>query len=634
MRTRQTLAICVAWSCLVCPSLAQQQALEVEKPQAPIILRPYKGATVPQPRLKNSNRLHDLIRAGKLYLTVQDAIALAIENNLDLEMDRYGPLASQWQLERVQAGGPLRGVTAGNSLANQVTSGQGVAGSVQAAGLSSGTGGGGGGGGGGAAVVSQIGPITPNLDPVFLNGTLFSHSTSLQANTTVSQTPALVSTTRLYDNSVTEGLLTGGVAQVSANESYVKQNALTDILNPSVEPSVQIYVRHNFLQGFGTGVNGRGIRVAEKNIGAAQETFRSQLLNLVASVLNLYWGLVGDNENLKASQRSLEIAQKFYNDTKRQIELSALAKVDIYRARGELTTRQQELAIAQTTVRQQENLLKSALSRTGLEDPLVDVAEVVPLDSIQVPAEDDLPPLRDLVKRALAKRPDIAFSKISDENAEISALGTANGVLPTLRGVVSTYDTGLAGKSNPQPGTGPADPYYVGGFATALGQIFRRNFPSEQASITFFGNFHNRVAQGDYGVEQLQLRQSDLVTRRAMNQLVVDISNQMIALRQARARYSTAVDTRTLQEQLLEKEQRKFSLGNSTINDLVVAQRSLAAARIAEVAALTIFSRARVSLDQVIGETLEKNNVSVGEALKGRVARDSRVPSPIEVLKD
>lgn len=610
---------------MISPSLAQQQALDVEKPQAPIILRPYQAATVPPARLKNSARLHDLIRAGKLYLTVQDAIALAIENNLDLQVDRYGPLASQWLLERAQAGGPLRGVTAGNTLANQVTSGQGVAGAEVAAGLAGGSGGGGG-GGGGAATISQIGPITPNLDPVFQNGTLFAHSTSPQPNTTLSQTPALVSTTHIYDNSVTEGLVTGGVVQVVDNEEYLKQNAPTDILNPTVAPAVEIYLRHNFLQGFGTGVNSRFIRVAEKNIGAAQETFRSQLLNLVANVLNLYWDLVGDNENLKASQRSLEIAQKFYNNTKRQIELSALAKVDIYRAQGELTTRQQELAIAQTTVRQQENLLKNALSRNGLEDPLVDAAEVVPLDSIQVPAEDKLPPLRDLVSRALAKRPDVALSKISDESAEISALGTANGVLPTLRGAAAIYDSGLAGTSNPQAGAGPADPYYVGGYGTALGQIFRHDFPSEQASITFQGAVHNRIAQGDYGVEQLQLRQSDLATRRTMNQLVVDISNQMIALRQARARYSTAVDTRTLQEQLLEKEQRNFSLGNSTIYAVVIAQRSLAAARIAEVAALTTFSRARVSLDQVLGETLEKNNVSVGEALEGRVPRKSSLP--------
>jgi outer membrane protein TolC len=194
-------------------------------------------------------------------------------------------------------------------------------------------------------------------------------------------------------------------------------------------------------------------------------------------------------------------------------------------------------------------------------------------------------------------------------------------------GLGAITDRGLAGKANPQPGGITADSYYVGGLGNALGQVFRHNFPDWRVAGGFEGIIHNRVAQGDYGVDQLQLRQNELITRRSMNQLVVDISNQVTALRQARARYSQAVDTRTLDEQLLEKEQRKFSLGASTINDVVLVQRSLAAARAAEVASLATYSRARVSFDQVLGETLDKNNVSISEALEGQVARESRLPN-------
>ena len=627
MNSQKILAVLLSWSSVASQSYAQEATLAIRKPKAPILVRPYMEPTVPPARLKNSERLRGLIRAGKLYLTVQDAIALAIENNLDLEVDRYGPLLAEWQVERQQAGGPLRGVTGGNSLVNQATNGQGVAGSQQSAGLSGG-GNNTGGSGAGAAVVSQIGPITPNLDPVLQNASAYSHTTSPQPNTTQSQTPALVDTRHIYNNVVQQGMLTGGFVQVSANESYLKENTPSDILNPSVAPVVQVSLRHNFLQGFGTAVNSRFIRVAEKNVGLAEETFRSQLLNLVANVLNLYWGLVNQIEDAQARQRSLDVAQKFYNDTKRRIELSALAKVEIYRAQGELTTRRQELAISDSSIHQKENLLKNALSRNGLEDPLLDAAEVVPLDHIQVPEQDDLPALRELVAKALAKRPDIAMSKISQETSEISALGTASGVLPILQTLASITDSGLSGKANPQPDGTTADPYYVGGLGNALGQVFRHNFPSWRTAVLFEGVFHNRVAQGDYGIDQLQLRQNELITYRSRNQLVVDISNQVIALRQARARYSQAVDTRTLQEQLLEKEQRKFSLGASTIDNLVVAQRALATARAAEVAALGSYSRARVSLDQVLGQTLEKNNVSVGEALEGRVARSSQLPNP------
>ena len=186
MTPQKQFAIFVAWWCLVSPLGAQESSLVVEKPHAAILVRPYLPATVSLVRLRNSARLGNLIRAGKLYLTVQDAIALAIENNLDLEVDRYGPISAQWLVERQQAGGPLRGVTGGNTLANQNTSGQGVAGSQAAAGLLNGSNGGGG-GGGGAATVSQIGPITPNLDAVLQNTTALLHTTTPQPNTTQSQ---------------------------------------------------------------------------------------------------------------------------------------------------------------------------------------------------------------------------------------------------------------------------------------------------------------------------------------------------------------------------------------------------------------------------------------------------------------
>ena len=365
---RKIVAALLAWSLLGFELQAQAPAQIVQRPHAPALIRPYEGATVPPVQLKNSGRIYTLIRAGKLYLTVQDALAVAIENNLDLELDRYGPIGAEWNLERLRAGGALPGVTAGNTLANLATSGQGIAGSQLAAGLSGG--GGGGGGGGTNAVISQIGPVTQNLDPVLQSTMGFFHSTTPQANTVQSQITALVDTRHLFNNFVQQGLISGGYVQVAANESYLKENTPTDILNPSVAPVVQLFVTHQFLQGFGVAVNSRFIRVAEKGIGAARETFRSQLLNVVVNVLNLYWDLVTSNDDLKVKQRALEQAQKVVNDTQKQIDLGAVPRVDIYAVQAQLSARRQDLSIAEATVRQQENLLKSALSRNGLADPL------------------------------------------------------------------------------------------------------------------------------------------------------------------------------------------------------------------------------------------------------------------------
>jgi outer membrane protein TolC len=270
--------------------------------------------------------------------------------------------------------------------------------------------------------------------------------------------------------------------------------------------------------------------------------------------------------------------------------------------------------------------LKSALSRNGLEDPLLDAAEIVPLDRIEVPQQDDLPGLRVLLARALAKRPDVELAKIGDETAQISALGTANGVLPILQGVASTTDHGLSGTAVPQPDGTTADQYYVGGLGNALGQVFRRNFYDRRGQIAFQGRIGNHISQADYGIEQLQLRQGDLVERRNMNDIVVAISNQMIALRQARARYSQAADTRKLQDELMEKEQQLFSFGSATLNDVVASRRTLLDAQLTEVAALASYMRARVGLDQTLGETLEANHVSVEEALNGKVSRESKLP--------
>ncbi|MGA2212429.1 MAG: TolC family protein, partial [Bryobacteraceae bacterium] len=291
------------------------------------------------------------------------------------------------------------------------------------------------------------------------------------------------------------------------------------------------------------------------------------------------------------------------------------------RAQSVLSNSRQQLSIAQATAQQQENLLKNALSRNGLEDPLVDAAQIVTLDHIEVPEQDNLPPLRDLVARALGSRPDIALAKISDETAAISAEGTANGVLPSLQGIAAVSASAISGQATlpviVDGKTYTADPYYVGGLGNALGQVFRDNFPTHRAAILFQGTLGNHVAQGDYGVEQLQLRQGDLVERRNQNQLVVDISNFVVALRQARSRYTQAVDSRKLQQELLEKSQQSFSFGAATISDVAAAQTTLVAAQETEVATLSAYSHARIALDQVLGQTLETNHVSVERALKG-----------------
>jgi outer membrane protein TolC len=572
----------------------------VERPTGPLIVRPYQAPTVAPVNLKNKARIQNFIRAGRIYLTAQDAIALAIENNLELEVERYNGVLAEWAIERAQAGGPIRGVTSGSSQIGQVASGQGINGSQASLGLSSNTGGSA--TATGNAIVQQIGAITPNLDPVLLNTSVFSHTTYPQSNTVQSQTAALVDSERTYSTSVQEGFLSGGYVRLTAADSYLKENTTTDSLNPSVAPRGQIYVQHALLQGLGVNVNDRFIRVAMNNKAAADATFHSRLINVVTEVLNLYWDLVSDEQDLQSKRQARDVAQKFAEDTRKQIQIGVIARVELSRAEGELASRQEQLVLAESAEQLQQNLLKNAISREEIGD-----LPVVPTDQLSIPEKDDLPPLRQLIATALAKRPDIAATRLNTASAEASTLGTSNGLLPTLTGFASLTDSGLAGTA--QQG---ADPYFVGGLGNGIGQIFRRNFPTNRVglSLSTVPIFVDHPDQADFAIDQLQLRQTQMNQQRDINQLAVDVSNQVVALRQARARYASALKARTVQEELMAGEEKKFELASSTINAVVLARQSLAAAQSAELAALASYKHARISLDQVLGETLETNRIS------------------------
>src|SRR5579862_2016832 len=277
--------------CAVC-SLAvlsgQEPTVEPVRPTAFVALRPYLAPEVPPVRLENSGRLGNLVRAGMLYLTVQDAIALALENSLDIEVARYNPIIAESQLERSQAGGALPGVPSSAANAGNVANGQGVAGSQAAAGVSTGS-------NGNSttastnATIAQIGPIAQTLDPVIQENTVFSHQTAPQADTVQSILPVLISNTRNSSFSYAQGFLIGGNVTVSYKDSYLNENAPTDVLNPSSAPSLSITYQQNLLRGFGVPVNERTIQVSRLNVKASELNFKTQVSTTVTQVLNLYY---------------------------------------------------------------------------------------------------------------------------------------------------------------------------------------------------------------------------------------------------------------------------------------------------------------------------------------------------------
>jgi outer membrane protein len=625
MIRRMTRALCA-----VC-SLALLHAQEPVRPSAFIAVRPYLPPQVPPVRLQNSGRLANLVRAGMLYLTVQDAIALALENSIDIEVARYNPILAVWQLERSQAGGALPGVPSSAAQAGNVANGQGVAGSQAAAGVSTGSNGGNG-PGSTNATIAQIGPIAQTLDPIVQENTVFSHQTAPQSDTVQSILPVLVSNTRNSSFSYAQGFLIGGNVTVTYKDSYLNENAPTDVLNPSSAPSLSFTYQQNLLRGFGIPVNARTIRVGQLNVKASALNFKTQVSNTVNQVLNLYYALAAGYEDIKAKTNAVEVAQKFYENSGIQQRAGTLARLDVTTAESQLATAEYDLVNSQTNLRQQELQLKNLLSRPGLADPTLASVQIVPLDRIAVPETDEFPPIKDLLKTALANRSDLAAERLGVTSSEISALGTRNGILPLLVGIATESTAGLAG--TPQIavsslGVQTANPYFDGGIGTALGQVFRRNFPTNRVAAYFQTPLRNDQAQADYAIDQLQLRQSQIQLSKDLNQVAVDVSNYLVAMRQARGRYRAAVQTRILQQQLLDAEQKKLAGGVSTPFNVVQQQRDLVAAQSAEIAALVDFSNARVALDQTLGVTLEANQVSIDDARTGKVQRSSSLSDPL-----
>ena len=618
--------LCLLCSLLVfASSLPAQNAIRIDPPQGGLgwLTRPYQRRTVPPINLTNTDRLQSLIRAGNLYLSGQDVIALALENNLDIEIQRYGPLLYRQITQRAEGGNLLRDVGVGITQGPQSVSLTGV--SLNAS-------------GGGAAttavssqggVLTQVGPAQLTFDPTVTFNANFAHSTSPFSNTVLTGNVALVNDSRSYQGSYSQNWASGTSAILTYGSTRNKYNSNRYAVNPYNTGALDLVISQNFLQGFGMAVNRRNILTAKNNEKFSDLQFKQQVITTVSAVLNLYWDLVSFNQDLKARRDELATAQALYNDNKRQVEIGTLAPIEVTRAEAQVYSSQQDLLVSQTNLLQQETVLKNALSRNGVASPELADVHIIPLDTFKVPGNDQQKPIEELLTQALANRVDIAQSKINIENYKTNLVAIKNSLKPTLQGFVEVTNNGLAGNPNFLPGAGGAYPGFVGGYGDLLSQIFRRNYPNYSAGFSLNIFLRNRAAQSDYTTTVLQMRQNELTLQRSVNQVRVDVQNAVIGLQQARARYDSAQKARILQRQTLEADQKKYTLGASTVFQVVQDQQALATAESNETQALANFSHAQIAFDQAMGTTLEVNNISITEALSGHVGRPSVLPAKL-----
>jgi outer membrane protein len=585
------------------------------------VLKPFhlEKRVVPPVKVVNTGRLEALVRGGNLYLSAQDVIALVLENNLDIAVQRYSPLLAREVLRRAEGGGFLRQVDTPVVAGPTSVSTTGI--STASNGLAGGSGIGGGGG-----IVSQIGPVPPSLDPSLFFNFQAGHLTQPQTITLLTNTTSLTNNYRSFYFQYSQQFMTGTNMAFSWYGGRNDYNSNSPLLNPSLYAAFDLVVNQPLLQGLSSAVNNRNIRVAKNNLKVSNLQVKLQVATTVSAAMNLYWDLVSFNEAVRIKEKALETAQSLYDGNRKQVEIGALPSFEVTRAAAEVSSSKEDLLIAQTNVAQQEIVLKNALSRNGIENPWLDEVHIVPLDHIEVPETDEVRPVQDLVQEAVDNRVEVETKKVNVDSQKILLQGTKNGLLPSLSAFAEVTNHGLAGPANALNPGSAADPFFVGGFGSVLSQLFHRNFPDYSAGISLNIPFRNRAAQADFVTDQLQLRQSELQLQRVLNQVRVDVKTALIGLQQARARYQTAVDARVLAEKSLEAEQKRFQSGVSTVALVIQAQRDLSTNQDAEVQATANYTHARIAFDMALGRTLQANHIVMEEAMSGRVQRESALP--------
>lgn len=622
------LSVVLCATLLAAQSAPAQQAVRIDPARGGFggLFDPYRTRSVPTINLSNSPRLDSLIRAGNLYLTAQDVVALAIENNIDVEVQRYAPLLAREVLKRAEGGGVLRSVGVGVAQGPQSVSLQGV--SLTGGGSS--TAGGGVSSGGG--ILTQLGPSIPTLDPTISAFANFSHTSSPQSNTVLTGTNAFVADTRTYQAAYSQNWLFGLSATMSYASQYTKVNSQFYSLNPYTSGNLDLQLTQNLLQGFGSAVNGRNIRVQKNNLKVTDLQFKLQLVETVSSVLNLYWDLVSFQQDVQAREQAVKTAQQLFDDNKRMVDVGTLAEIEVTRAESQLYAAKQDLVIAQTNLLQQETVLKNALSRTGVASADLAAVHIIALDRISVPDKDEIPDLEKLVSEAVEKRPEIQQSRLNLESNNLNLVGIKNSLKPTLQAFAELTNNGLTGDLTAAGiAAGGLGSPLAGGYGNLLAQIARRNYPNYSAGFSLNIPLRNRAAQSDYVTSLIEIRQNELGLQKSVNQVRVDVQNAIIGLQQARARYDAAKTARALAQQTLEADQKKFALGASTPFQVVQDQRDLATAQSSEVQAMANYTHARISFDRSMGRTLDENHVSVDDALRGGGGPASKAPAAGQV---
>jgi outer membrane protein TolC len=581
-------------------------------------LRAYAPSTVPKPNLDNSHRLNDLIRDGKLYISLQDAIDLALENNLDLAIARYNLPIADTDIQRTKAGGSFRGVNTGIV---QGTPGGGVGGfgaGAPGAGAGGTTGGAGGAGAGASGLVQStlgIGTNVSSYDPILTGTTNLEHLIAPLGNLQLYGVPALNQNTGIVDFNYSQAFPTGTSVSLEVDNNRITSNSIFNSLNPTLNSYYRFTVQQQLLAGFGTGPNLRFLRIAKNNKKISDIAFKMQIVATVTQVANIYWDLVSAYQEEKVNEQSYSFAQQSLDNARKQLQLEAVPAMDVMRAEAEVSRRDQDLTVAKTNLQLQESLIKNALTK-NLDDPTLEAMPVIPTDLLDSVQEIPEKPTQELIAQALQDRAELSESDIDLQNREITRKAATNALLPTLTLVGFYGGTGLAGDLNPfytQPNTPIVPTNWWGSFQNS----FNNTSPDYLVGLNLAVPIRNRVAKADQYRSELEYRQAELREQQIKKQIRIEVRNAEYALEQGRARVEAAKKSRDLAEKTFTIMQKEQTLGAGSSFQTLTAQRDLALAQLDLVNASTAYQKSKLELQRATGTTLDENKIEIQSAVDG-----------------
>jgi len=616
------------------PLFMRPGTIDFTKPRNywPNPLAPYLPMTAPAGNFLNSPRLGDLIKDGKIYLSLSDAIVLALENNYDIAIQRYNLNIADTDILRSKAGANLLGVNSGLVTGTLGGSGTTVSSGGGPGGTSVASGGAGAGAGGLALTTNGLGPLPENMDPVFTGNLLFNRATTAEQNILFYPTGSLTQNSNTYNFEYTQGFITGTQLQVGFNNNYTTSTSFFNSYSPSYTTSFNAQLTQHILQGFGWGINGRFIVQAKNDRRIADSAFRQQLLYTINQVEDIYWGLVSAYEDLQAKQRAVQQSSQLLKDDQKQLQVGTLAPLDVVSARSGLETDRQALIASESNLEYQQLLMKQAIARS-LDDPTLANAPVIPTDRVSlIEMPEERQSVDGLVRQADANSPSIEQAILTLKNDQITLKGVKNGLLPTLDVTAFYGASGLGGIQSPDcvnfetdAPCGPTD-YPPVTYGTAVSNLFNSSSPNKGIGFNLSVPIRNRQAQSVQARSMLEYRQAQMRLQQLYVQTRMNVINAQYALTNDRAAVQSATVTRDYDKQSLAAEVTKLHLGASTTQNVLAQERALAIAEGTLISATAKYAIDRASLEEILASTLDRYNINIVDAAAGRVSTMPTIP--------